>query len=190
MPRKHNTDSAAVKSIKGKRASITPRRLKERHEAGEDVSNQRALVRLGVANTRILTGVEDLSDWDDDELKQGQKKNRNGSFGGKRPTVVPKKLHDELVRRTLSKVEETFREGAQAAAEAMVDLVKGKDTDDRARVAAAKLIFDRVLGKEPNKVDVQVHVGKFEEAFQAMLVPDEDDDIIDAEVVEDENDVD
>lgn len=177
----HNTNSAALRSIKAKRATVTPKRLRQRAEAGEDITGQRAIVRMGQMNTRILTGQEDLSTWDDEELKRGQRKDKNGRFQGKPPVIVPKSLHNELVRRTLSQVEELMRENAYACVEALVDIVKGKDTEDKDRIKAAEIIMNRVLGKEPVRLEIGAIKSKFEEAFEAMIVPDDDGEVIDAD---------
>lgn len=194
MPRHHNTDSPTVKHINAKRKAITPRRLKERAAAGEDVSEQRALVRLGKQNTRILTGVEDLSEWDDEELAKGQKKDKNGRFQGKAPLVVPKAVHNELVRRTIAKAEETIRAALEDAWETVLEVMRGEYTEDKEdpkakdRLKAAEMVINRIMGKEAIRVEVSASKSKFEEAFHAMIVPDEDTEVIDAESWEAEDD--
>lgn len=176
-----NTTSKTARTIKAKRATVSPKRLKERAEAGEDIDGSRAIVRMGPMNTRILTGQEDLSEWDEEELKKGQRKDKNGRFQGRTPTIVPKALHDELVRRTLSKIEELMREAAFEAAEALVDIMRGAYTEDKEdpkakdRLKAIDMILSRVMGKEPIRLQVSAMKSKFEEAFEAMLVPDDDD---------------
>jgi hypothetical protein len=188
MPRAHNTDSAALKSIQAKRAAVTPKRLRKRAEAGEDITGKRAIVRMGTLNTRILTGQENLDDWDDEELKHGQRKDKNGRFQGSSPVIVPKQLHNELVRRTLSKIEELMRESAYEAAQALVEIMQGAYTEDKDdpkakdRIKAAEIILNRVLGKEPIRLEVQAIKSKYEEAFEAMIVPDDEyDDAIDVD---------
>lgn len=184
----HNTESAALRSIKAKRATVTPKRLRQRMEAGEDITGQRAIVRMGTLNTRILTGQEDLSEWDDEELKHGQRKDKNGRFQGRSPVIVPKQLHNELVRRTLGKIEELMRESAYEAAEALVEIMRGEYVEDKEdpkakdRIKAAEIILNRVLGKEPIRLEVAAMKSKYEEAFEAMIVPDDTyDEAIDAD---------
>lgn len=183
----HNTKSAKVRNINAKRNTVTPRRIRERYEAGEDVSKDRALVRMGVLNTRILTGQEDLSLWDDEELKRGQRRDKNGNLVGKAPVVVPKVLHDELVRRTLSRIEELMRESALEATKAIVDIMKGQyqegadDPKAKDRLRAAEMILARVMGKEPMRIQISAIKSTFEEAFDAMLVPDDTDEAIEVD---------
>jgi hypothetical protein len=189
MPSKQNTTNKTALRIKAKRATVTPKRLRQRMEAGEDITGQRAIVRMGTMNTRILTGQEDLSTWEDEELKRGCRRNKNGIFQGISPTIVPKVLHDELVRRTLARSEELMRENLYDAIQALVDIIKGADTEDKDRIKAIEIIMNRVMGKEPMKVEVAAMKSRFEEAFEAMLVPEEDDQVIDADSWESEEDV-
>ncbi len=49
-------------SLNAKRQKVSPRRLRERAAAGEIIDPEtRALVRMGAASTRIITGQDDLS---------------------------------------------------------------------------------------------------------------------------------
>lgn len=139
-----NTDNPTALRIKAKRASVSPKKLKERYEAGEDVEGQRAIVRLGTMNTRILTGQEDLSLWDDEELIRGQRKDRNGRFQGKPPTVVPVALHREITRRQMEKAIQLLNENVSEAAEVLVSIIKGMDTEDKDRLKAIDMLFNRV----------------------------------------------
>lgn len=168
--------------VSSKRGAVSVKELKRRAAAGEDISNQRALMRVGRGTTRLLTGQEDLSTWDDEELARGQKRGKNGRFNSM-PHVIPKYVHDELVRRTLSKAEELMRENLYAAIEALIDIIKGSDTEDKDRIRAIEIIMNRVMGKEPVKVELAAMKTRFEEALDAMLVPTDKDeeDVIDVE---------
>lgn len=67
-------------------------------------------IRVGESTVAILNGEEDVSLWSDEELTRGQRKDKNGTWVGRPPTVVPKALHDELVRRKMSKAFELLRD--------------------------------------------------------------------------------
>lgn len=188
MPRKHNTDSQTVINIKAKRAAVSAKRLRERRGEGEDVSDCRALVRVGVGTTRVLTGEDDLSEWDDDELIRGQRKDKNGRFQGRRPLVVPMIIHQELVKRRLSQAAVIMRDNLVDVTQTVVDIALGADSEDKDRLKAAEIIMNRMMGKAPERVEFKLAESKMEAAFKAMLVPDEDDDIVDAEVIEDDED--
>jgi hypothetical protein len=113
-------------------------------------------VRVGAVNTAILSGKLDLSVWGEDELIRGQRRAKNGKFQGRPPKIVPKAIHDELVRRRLSKAGDLLDESIVDA----VLLLRQVVTDDEAqyadRIKAAQLIMDRVMGRAPQTVRLEV----------------------------------
>lgn len=162
--------SAESKSIRARRNASSQKAIRERAERGETHGNERALVRIGKANTRIITGQEDLSEWDEEELRRGQRRDKNGRFQGQAPKVVPKAIHDELVRRTLNKATELFNENLVTAVECLVDIVKGEDVEDKDRIRAASMILDRVMGKTPDKVELSAEVKPWQSAVSGGIV--------------------
>lgn len=163
--------SGGVAAINAKRHRVSPGVLRSRAEAGEDISDKRAVVRLGKQNTRIITGQEDLSVWSKEELERGQRKDRNGRWQGKAPLVVPKAIHDELVKRTLSEAQELMRSNLTAAVEALVDIAKGEDVEEKDRLKAIGMIMDRVMGKTPEKIELSAEKPKWVEALEGAIVP-------------------
>jgi hypothetical protein len=161
--------SAGTKTIRAKRSGVSAKRLKERHEAGEDVSDQRALIRMGPANTAILIGADDLSDWDSEELRHGQRRDKNGRFQGKAPKVVPKACYDELVKRTLSEAQQLFTDNIVVAVQALVDIVTSPMAEDKDKLRAIGMITDRAMGKAPERVEV-TGTAKWELALRAGIV--------------------
>src|SRR4051812_38504065 len=72
-----------------------------RHQ--EERRMQSNKITLGKSNLAILSGEADLSLWTEEELIRGQRRAANGRWMGRPPKVVPKAVHDELVKRKLSK---------------------------------------------------------------------------------------
>lgn len=148
----------------------------------------------------ILAGDVDLSSWTEEELIRGQRRNKRGKFHGRPPKIVPKALHDELVKRKLTKAYDLLNESIYDAVAILIDIAKDDRTDASVRLKAVKEILDRTIGKQP--ITLQIEPNRMAEAFQAMLVPDEGgprslpqrsmregepfDDVEDAEVVEDD----
>jgi hypothetical protein len=155
----------------------SPKALRKKAAAGQDISEERALIRVGRANTRLLTGQEDLSAWDDEELLRGMKRDRNGKFTGRPPDVVPTVVHREITRRQMSRAAELLRDNVVAAVEVLVELIQGADTEDKDKLKAIEIIMDRVMGKAPVHVDIDVTQSQFDEAVAEVLV--DRDDIID-----------
>lgn len=155
--------------IANKRAQMSISEIRKRQQEGRAHGRERGLVRMGIANTNIMTGADDLSDWSVEELKHGQRLDKNGRFQGRQPVIVPKKLHDELVRRTLSAAAEKMRENLELAVDVLTGLMVNEDVDAKDRITCAKIIMDRVMGKDPIQVDVQVKA-KWEEALESAVV--------------------
>lgn len=145
-------------------------RLRRKEEAGADIEGERAYVHLGKTNTAILMGRIDLADWDEEELKRGQRRDRNGNFVGRPPEVVPKRIHDELVRRTLSKAQAKLVDNLDEGIDILINLAKGADVDDKVRLQAVKEIMDRVMGKAADRIEVSLKDAPYEEAAQRATV--------------------
>lgn len=145
---------AEFNRIRARRRASQVKVLKAKAERGETDGTERALVRMGPANTRIITGQDDLSEWDDEELRRGQRRDKNGRFQGKDPVVVPKALHDELVRRTLIQANDIMRDNLGEAVCMLVALAKSPGVEAKDRLRAISMIMDRVMGKSPDKVEI------------------------------------
>lgn len=154
MPEKRSDMGAASNSVRAKRRNSTVARLKEKAARGETDGTERGLIRLGAANTRILTGMDDLSEWDDEELRMGQRRDKNGRFQSRRPTIVPKALHDEMVRRTLYNANEKMRDSLEDAITELVHIATSEACEAKDRLRAISMILDRVMGKAADKVEI------------------------------------
>jgi hypothetical protein len=152
----------------------------------------RRAVYPGKAVSAVLTGADELSGWDEEELIRGQRRNKRGKFTGSKPKIVPKALHDELVKRKMTKAYDLLNESIYDAVAILIDIAKDTRTEDGVRLKAVKEILDRTIGKTP--INVQIEPSRMSEAFQAMLIPEEPSalpqrsthDILDAEVVDDD----
>ena len=126
-------------------------------------------IQIGRRNAAILAGKIDLSDWDDEELQRGQKRSRRGTWEGRPPKVVPKQLHDELVRRKLNQANAMMRDHLVEAVQMFYDLMTAKDTEDAIRFKCAMAIKDHVMGKAPERIQVQVEVSPFEASMGSVF---------------------
>ena len=113
-------------------------------------------IEVGKTNHAILKGDADLSLWSDEELRRGQRKDRNGNWGGRPPKVVPKAIHDELVRRTYDEASAVLRDSLVDAVTLFRTIVQDPDADPAVRLKAATTIVDRVMGRAPMTVHFDV----------------------------------
>ncbi len=156
---------------------------------------------MGTRATAVINGEEDITEWDDEELTWGRRRDRNGRFTGVRPKVVPAECLREHTRRKLFETESVIRENVVHAANYLGDVVRGDEEPKAGRLRAAETLLDRFLGKptERHQVQANVQVGEpvwlrilqskvaaaseIAAAEQREAITAED--IIDAEVVED-----
>lgn len=133
----------------------------------------------GKTTMSILDGSMDLTAWSDEELMRGQRRSKRGTWEGRPPRLVPKAIHDELVRRKMSKAHDILRDSIVRAAEVVREILDDKDADAAVRLKAAALLLDRGLGKAPERVEIAVR-SPLEEDLAAIVTYD-DSEIIDVE---------
>ncbi len=151
-------------------------------------------VKVSPTTVAILEGSEDLSVWDDEELLRGQRRAKNGNFSGSRPKVVPLELHHELNRRRMSRAGEVLRESVLDAVELWRSVLLDNDAPLAMRMRASELVVERVMGKAKETVDVKfeseppwaVAIREMYRTQGPLQVGPGD--VIDAEVVEDDDD--
>jgi hypothetical protein len=186
-----NDLGAEANRIRAKRRSTGIKQITAKVERGEATGNERAMVRVGAANTRIITGQDDLSDWSDEELQRGMRRDKNGKWRGVAPKIIPKKLHDELVRRTLINANELMRDNLEEAVRELVAIATSEAYEAKDRLRAISMIMDRVMGKPADKVEISGQ-SPWLVALQGGIIsvngagavpeePDEEDDIDEAD---------
>lgn len=166
--------SGVVSDINQRRRNSTPNALRRKRELGNDHGSERALLRIGPSSTKVLTGADDLSEWDDEELRRGKRRVQQGRFAGrfmgKDPVVVPKALHDELVKRTLAEATKLFYENVVEAVQILVDLIRDEDVEPKDKLRAIAMITDRAMGKAPEKVEISGEMAPWEIALRGGIV--------------------
>lgn len=138
---------------------------------------------------QLIEGTISVDDLDDEELQRGQVKDQNGRFTGSKSDMVPRKLHDEMMRRILKRGAEKWRTDYFAAIDAVVGIMKDEDLDANIRLKAADMVLNRVAGKAIEKVELSVEVKPWEHMLTgiAKSVPPELMEQVEyAEVVDDE----
>ncbi len=158
----------------------------------------------------IISGDEDLTLWTDEDLLRGRRGKR-----GRPPKVVPTAILQELTRRRFLKAEEVVKSSLVSAVELWKQIVEDETLPHPIRLRASELIVDRCWGKATERIDASVDVkepvwlgivrravqvdgvpaGELPDVRRAMGVsepipatsePVEDGDIVDAELVEPE----
>jgi len=130
-----------------------------------------AMINVGKTNLAIHRGEEDLTMWDEEELRRGYKRDKNGKWTGRPPKIVPRAIHDELARRMYDEATQILKNDLVAAVQLFGDLVRNPDVDPAVRLKAAQVIVERVMGKAQQNVKLDVGVqAKWEQAIAHSIV--------------------
>lgn len=163
----------------------------------------RAALTVGKGTAAVLAGHDDVTLWDDEELAHGRRRDTNGNFTGRPPRLIPHMCWVELKRRQIFDAESTFGQAVAGAAKYLADVAEGRVNPQPGRMQACSILFDRFIGKPKESVDVRMNVTAQVEQLpwvQALkkaarvagetVIParstEVDDDIVDAEIVEDD----
>lgn len=162
----------------------------------------RGIMRVSATTARIINGTDDLSEWSEEELERGARRGKDGRFR-KKPVVVAKAVHDELVRRRMSKAFELLKESVYDGVALLRQVILDDEASYSDRIKATQLVLDRVMGTPQQHVSLDVLIDqppwmKLEAAAIANVddlrhhvgivpsLPDADAEVVDGEVVEPE----
>lgn len=125
-----------------------------------------------------------MADLDEEELARGYPRASDGSFRAP-PVVIPKLVHDRLIRELFSRADVELRGNLFAATKTMTDMATDENLDPKVRMQAATWVYERVRGKVPD-VQVTGDVKQWEEVLEGVYRgPRPDSTVVDAEVVDD-----
>ncbi len=107
--------------------------------------------------------------------------------------------HNEQIAKTLRKAEDICRRNTVDAVNLIGQVVRDPTAKDSDRLKAAGMILDRVWGRAPEHVTIDLQQPPWAVALRDMMIVGNeqqaraldlgDDDVIDAEVVEDEDEI-
>jgi hypothetical protein len=136
-------------------------------------SSGRGLIRISAAACDAIDNPETISEWTDEELRRGRKKDKNGKFTGRDPIIVPTNCYREMVRRELRRAESSMAENLHDAVKALATIATSPMSEDRDKIAATKILMDRVMGKSPDKIELGGKTPLFIGILQGGIVPGE-----------------
>lgn len=119
---------------------------------------------------QLLDGDISVHDLDDEEIRRGRCRDRQGGFSGRPPTAIPREVSDALRVEFQTRVREVFEQSVHAAQAALLEITNNRRAAAPARVRAAEVLLERSLGKVPDKIHQQVEMKKFEVALSGILV--------------------
>lgn len=136
------------------------------------MATERHRIALSRTHTKVHRGEDDLSEWDEEELRRGRRRDKHGGFTGRDPEIIPAKLHRELARRIMDRAEGIVRDSIEDAVTLWREVVNDPDVDMAMRLRASENIVERGLGKPVDRVQVEarVHVAPWQHVLEAALM--------------------
>jgi hypothetical protein len=107
------------------------------------------------------------ADLDDEELRVGRCRAANGKIPrmGAKTEMLPRHLYEAMVSEHLQRSNEKLRSQLDIALATMVDIMQDDTAEPKDRMDAAKYLYERVAGKTPDRVQVQVSKAPWEEVI-------------------------
>ena len=161
----------------------------KKHPVKRQAGSGRGIIRVSAATADAIDVPESIKEWDMEELRRGRRRDRNGKFTGRDPVVVPTNCYREILRRQIREAEVTMAQNLNKGAEALVKIATSPMTENRDKIAAIKLLIERVMGKMPEKLELGGETPLFIGILNGGIVPGPEldplaDDIIDVESTE------
>jgi hypothetical protein len=152
-------------------------------------TGQRHVATASESIVALYTGQDELKNWDDEELRYGRRRDKDGGLRGKPPALIPKECHHELTRRILSYADGYMRDAVEDAIKQLTLIAHGKADAKKDQIKAIEMLLDRVLGKPEDNVNVKVDTPWMDVLMAGIVSTDEQaGEIIDAEVVDEADD--
>lgn len=125
---------------------------------------------------QFMAGEITMADLDTEELLKGQLRAEDGSFRGRPPKLIPREMHDEMVRELLARGDQLIRESFTDAIQAFKDIAGDKNLEPRDRLKAAQYLWERVAGKLADRVDLKVAMQPWEMDVKGIVanIPEPD----------------
>lgn len=131
------------------------RRKREKQNINKPITRHEAL----------LAGLLRVDDLDDEELRTGRCRDEYGRIPRGRNQLIPRHIHEAIVAEHFQRVNEKLRTQMDVALGTMVDVMLDDTVEPKDRFEAAKYLFERVAGKTPDRVQVQVSKAPWEDVM-------------------------
>lgn len=107
-----------------------------------------------------------LEDWDAEELAKGRPRAADGTFKGKAPPYIDRRVHEQIVKRFEEIVREEMNTHTVAALEVIGHILEDDETDDKGKprtaagtkLEAAKFLIEHVVGKPKQRMETDISV--------------------------------
>lgn len=115
-------------------------------------------------------GYLTVKDLDDEELRYGRCRDRNGKIPTRTGTteVIPKEQYDAMIAEHELRFKQKLRQNLDDMLDVMIEVAKDDTVEPRDRFEAAKYLAERVWGKTPETVNVTVKTAPWEDLLNQV----------------------
>lgn len=115
------------------------------------------MVKIAISGRmeKLLAGVITVEDLDDMELARGQCRDTAGGFTGRPPRIIPREMHQEMLRRLFERSDELLQGALLITVRMFLEVVSDPNQTAADRMKAGVFIFENVRGKAPQTVRLE-----------------------------------
>jgi hypothetical protein len=117
----------------------------------------------------FLSGELTAADLDDEEIRRGQLRDKNGTFAGRPSNVIPREFHEAIAKEALDRMNGRLSRMVSLSVDVLTEIALNKRAPAVARNQAAIYLLERVVGKIPDKVQQEVVMKKFENDLEEIV---------------------
>jgi hypothetical protein len=149
----------------GSKTPIRPPGGQNNTAAGEivDTRPRTELVQLGRRWSQIVRDIkageyswaEFTDGLDDEELARGQLKDKNGTFQGRPPSLVPREFHLACQRELRKRFDVLFQQDVIKVAKEYLTLAQSKHLKDETKAKMLQYAMERVFGGIPREMTIK-----------------------------------
>lgn len=123
----------------------------------------------------VKSGKIPWTELDNDELSRGQLRDKNGTFSGRPPSLVPREMVGEVRRRLVDVYNDRIQQRLLDAQAVFLDIMTDDTVNPADRLRAAAYVTERLIGKVPDKVEITAEVKPWEGMVSGVLEEGGDD---------------
>lgn len=117
----------------------------------------------------LIAGRISVEDMDNEELVRGQFKDAGGKFRGRPPRLIPREIHDRMRNELLLRGQQLFAESYLNAIRVYAEIAADPGVEPKARLRAAAMIIERIGGKTPERIELNVGDDKWTQALNKFV---------------------
>lgn len=117
---------------------------------------------------QLCQGLISVEELDDEEIQRAQCRDSKGGFNGNVPKIIPRAIHDKMIRELFVRMDKALRTSLPDVVETMTGIATGDAYEPADRINASKWVWEKVRGKTPDVVVMATEPAAWEQVFEKM----------------------